>query len=55
MSLVGLVWADGRTHRHWNHLHFANVVFLGVSYIYMTYCRETIHTKNAERERVNVY
>ncbi len=32
---------------------FANVVFLGVSY--MTYCREMIHTKNAMRERVKSY
>jgi hypothetical protein len=31
---------------------FANVVFLGVSY--MTYCREMIHTKNAVRERVKL-
>jgi hypothetical protein len=51
MSLVGLVRADRRTHRHWNVFIFANVVFLGVSY--MTYCREMIHTKNVVRERVS--
>jgi hypothetical protein len=31
---------------------FANVVFLGVSY--MTYCREMIETKNAVRERIKL-
>ncbi len=50
MSLAGLF---GRTDAHTDTrivFIFANVVFLGVSY--MTYCREMIHIKNAVRERV---